>query len=306
MMRYSSDQTQPTTPIQGIDSLEETQPIRVKRPRRRGGCLKSAVLIGILFGISCSIYLLLPIRSNILLLGIDRTPPGTVIGRSDSMILASIEPREPYVGLLSIPRDLWVTLPGGGKNRINTAHFFAESANAGAGPAAAMEVVSSNFGVSVNYYIRIQFNAIVNFVDALGGVPIELSYATVNLPAGTHVLDGKQALTFVRNRIGIDDFFRMEHGKLFIKATLKKILKPATWPRIPAAMVAAMKSIDTNVPCWEWPRLALALLRTGPEGIDGRIISREMVNPFTTSQGAQVLAPNWEKINPILIEMFGQ
>lgn len=305
-MGYSSDQTQPTTPIQGIDSLEETQPIRVKRPRRSGGYRKNAVLIGILFGISCAIYLLLPIRSNILLLGIDRTPPGTAIGRSDSMILASIEPLEPYVGLLSIPRDLWVTLPGGGKNRINTAHFFAERAKAGTGPAAAMEVVSSNFGVNVNYYIRIQFSAIVDFVDALGGVPIELSYATVNLPAGTHLLDGKQALTFVRNRIGIDDFFRMEHGKLFIKATLKKILKPATWPRIPAALAAAMKSIDTNVPCWDWPRLSLALLRAGPEGIDGRIISREMVNPFTTSQGAQVLAPNWEKINPLLLEMFGQ
>jgi LCP family protein required for cell wall assembly len=293
-------------PIQGIDSLEETQPIRVKRPRRSSGGLKTAVLIGILFGISCAIYLLLPIRSNILLLGIDRTPPGTVIGRSDSMILASIEPLEPYVGLLSIPRDLWVTLPGGGKNRINTAHFFAESAKAGTGPAAAMEVVNNNFGVNVNYYIRIQFSAIVDFVDALGGVPIELSYEKVNLPAGTHVLDGKQALTFVRNRIGIDDFFRMEHGKQFIKATMKKIMKPATWPRIPAGLAAAIKSIDTNVPYWEWPRLALALLRTGPEGIDARIISREMVNPFTTAQGAQVLAPNWEKINPLLLEMFGQ
>jgi len=54
------------------------------------------------------------------------------------------------------------------------------------------------------------------------------------------------------------------------------------------------------------PRLGLALIRVGPDGIDNRVITREMVNPFTTSEGAQVLAPNWGKINPVLMEMFGE
>jgi hypothetical protein len=57
---------------------------------------------------------------------------------------------------------------------------------------------------------------------------------------------------------------------------------------------------------WELPRLVLALLRAGPEGIDGRTITRAMVRPFVTGQGALVLDPNWDIINPVLMEMFGR
>jgi hypothetical protein len=55
-----------------------------------------------------------------------------------------------------------------------------------------------------------------------------------------------------------------------------------------------------------WPRLGLALLRLGPDGVDNRIISRDMVLPFTTNQGAMVLAPQWNLINPVIYEMFGE
>jgi anionic cell wall polymer biosynthesis LytR-Cps2A-Psr (LCP) family protein len=67
-----------------------------------------------------------PWRINILLLGIDPTHNETAQGRSDTMILTSIPPVVPYLHMLSIPRDLWVDIPGHGQNRINTAHFFAE------------------------------------------------------------------------------------------------------------------------------------------------------------------------------------
>jgi len=79
-----------------------------------------------------------------------------------------------------------------------------------------------------------------------------------------------------------------------------------TWPRVPLAAAALLRSFDTDLPPWEWPRLVFALLRSGPDGIDGRTITREMVSPFQTNQGAQVLAPNWDRINPVLMEMFGQ
>jgi hypothetical protein len=55
-----------------------------------------------------------------------------------------------------------------------------------------------------------------------------------------------------------------------------------------------------------WPRLGVNLLRAGPEGIDARILDREMVRGFTTASGAQVLAPDWSRINPVLLEMFGE
>jgi hypothetical protein len=64
--------------------------------------------------------------------------------------------------------------------------------------------------------------------------------------------------------------------------------------------------IDTNIPLWQWPRLLFALLRALLFGIDSQTIAREMVTPFQTSQGAQVLAPNWDAINPLLLRMFGE
>ena len=59
-----------------------------------------------------------------------------------------------------------------------------------------------------------------------------------------------------------------------------------------------------DIPAWQWPRLGLAFLRAGPGGIESRVIDREMVTPFTTSGGAQVLRPNWDAIKPVLEEMF--
>jgi hypothetical protein len=70
-------------------------------------------------------------------------------------------------------------------------------------------------------------------------------------------------------------------------------------------MAALVRAVDTNIPVWLWPRLGLALLRAGPDGIDGRTITREMVtNTFVGD--ANVLLPNWDLINPVLLEMFGQ
>jgi polyisoprenyl-teichoic acid--peptidoglycan teichoic acid transferase len=247
-----------------------------------------------------------PGRTNVLLIGIDARPKEGNLGRTDTMILTTFLPLQPYVGVLSIPRDLWVKVPGYGENRINTAHFFAEAAQPGSGPEAAMEVVRQNFGVNVDYYMRMHFNGFIDIVDAMGGVDVTLPTDMSGYTAGTYHLDGTKALALARDRETSDDFFRMSRGQLIIKAVIKQVLKPTTWPRLPAVFVAATQAIDTNVPVWQWPRLAFALLRVGPSGIDNRIISRDMVTPFITSGGADVLAPKWGAINPVLAQMFGQ
>ncbi len=125
-------------------------------------------------------------------------------------------------------------------------------------------------------------------------------------PAGAHVLNGEQSLAFIRDRQGSDDFFRMSRGQLFLKSLGKQLISPRSWDKIPQVVVVLMESTDTNLPPWLWPRLGVALLRAGPEGVDSQVIDREMVSPFTTSGGAQVLAPNWDRINPLLLKMFGQ
>jgi LCP family protein required for cell wall assembly len=294
-----------------VDPFAKTRPIRrleFKKPPRsrfRAGCIAipGSAILAILVGL---VYLLAPFRTNVLLLGIDRPPEGTDLSRADTIILTTIIPLKPYVGMLSIPRDLWVSIPGVGENRINTAHFFAENEQAGSGPGATLETIRQDFGVDVDYYVRVRFDSVQALADTLGGVEVELDAPMSGYSAGMHVLNGEESLAFVRDRQGSDDFFRMSRGQLFIKSVGKQMLSPNYWPRLPEVMFVIMDSVDTNIPIWLWPRLAIAVLRTGIVGIDARTVSREMVTPFTTSGGAQVLGPNWDKINPMLLEMFGQ
>jgi LCP family protein required for cell wall assembly len=271
------------------------------------GCsLVPLLTIAAFLGFFSAIYFFAPGRTNLLILGIDQTAPGSDAGRSDTNILVSLVPTGPYVRMLSIPRDLWVTIPGIGENRINTAHFFAEAAAPGSGPAAAMQTVQENFGVEVSYYVRIKFEGFREVFNALGGVEITLDEPMAGYEAGTHSLTGRKALAFARNRSGSDDFQRMNQGQIILKAAFRKLMSPVNWVRLPTVGAALFRSVDSNLPVWLWPRLGLTLLRVGPEGIDNHTVGREMVTPTTTEQGAAILLPKWDQINPLLFELFEQ
>jgi LCP family protein required for cell wall assembly len=269
-----------------------------KRKRRGCGCWWFFALI--------LIYFLAPLRTNILLLGTDDSPERGALGRTDTIILATVVPTLPYVGMLSIPRDLWVNVPNVGEQRINTAYFFAEANQAGTGPRAAMQTIRDNFGIPVSYYAVIHMFGLVAAVDALGGVDIHLDSAAGDLPAGTYHLDGVNALAFVRERSSSDDFSRMKRTQILLAACAGKAMQPANWRTLPSFVFALAQTIDTNVPLWQMPRLLFALVRTPIFGIDSQTITPEMVYPFETSGGAQVLAPNWDAINPLLLKMFGR
>jgi len=276
--------------------------------RSNSGCcclFSSAALVFLLLSVF-SVYLFIPLRTNILLIGMDYADPWNDIARSDTLILSTFVPVESYIGMLSIPRDLWVTIPGVGENRINTAHFYAEARQTGTGPSAVIETVELNFGVDVDNFMRIRFEGFREVVSALGGVTIELTEPMGGYPAGVHHLTGRKALAFVRHRAGSDDFNRMQQAQFMIKVIIKNILQPENWSKIPAVATAFLTSVDTNISAWQMPRYIISLLWVGPDGIDSRIISRALVIPFTSGGGASVLAPNWVMINPILEELFGQ
>lgn len=303
----NSDPFAPTRPHYAVDVWAESKKIRRKQTFVRATEIGCLVILAIftcvaIIGIA---YLLFPGRTNVLVLGIDRAPEGTDASRSDTNILVTYHPIKPYMGMLSIPRDLWVPIPGVGENRINTAHFFAESAQPGSGPQATLDTIRENFGIQVKYYLRVRFDGLIDLIDALGGLDIELEKPMAGYKAGKHHLDGEQALAFVRDRSGTDDFFRMNQGQFFLTEVLEQLLSPVSWSRLPGVLRAWNQSIDTNLPLWQWPRMAIALLRVGPTGIDNRVISREMVTPTTTSDGAQILLPVWPEIIPIVKEMFG-
>ena len=253
-----------------------------------------------------AVYLFFPARERILILGIDRAPDGTAVSRTDTIMLLQVSPLDAQVKLLSIPRDLWVAIPGVGENRINTAHFFAEAKKAGSGPQAAKDTLAANFGVKPDYYARIRFDGFKDLVDAMGGLDLTLAQSQGGLPAGKHHLSGEQALAFARDRKGTDDFFRMNQGQLVVLTAIQQILTPLHLARLPAVLISARRVIDTDLPMWEWPRVSLALLRGSSTGIDHRTLTREMAVPFTTSGGAQVLKPDWDLIHPLISEMFGK
>jgi LCP family protein required for cell wall assembly len=303
----TDDQNAEARPSYVIESWDKKHPSPGQQTFRRvmrSGCLVFFTMF-ICIAFIGAVYFLVPFRTDFLILGIDRSPDGTDLGRSDTNILVTVRPLRPYIGALSIPRDLWVTIPSVGENRINTAHYFAEAENPGSGPDAALETINQNFGLSVNHYVRLKFDGIVGIVDALGGLDVELENPMGGLPAGQHKLSGEQALVFVRDRQGTDDFFRMLQGQFFMVELIEQLLQPSSWLRMPAFIAAVSESLDTSIPFWVWPRLGFALLRLGPGGIDYHVINRDYVSPTITSDGAQVLLPEWTLILPLADEIFG-
>lgn len=304
-MSYYNEHNPPvedTRPIITRDRVAETQtspPPKLRRQAR--GCSRSLIILAVVL----AAYFFAPFNPRLLILGIDRAPEGTAVGRSDTIILTEVQPLSGSVQMLSIPRDLWVPIPGYGESRINAAHAFGEAAQTGGGPQLALQTVRGNFGVNVNHYLRIRLEGFASVIDSLGGIQIILPAATGAYSAGTYEMDGEQALAFVRDRTG-DDFFRMQHGQIFIVAMGKKMLNPLSWVRIPSAMIALVQAMDTNVPVWDFPRIGFAFLRAIIfSGFDTRSIPREATTSWVTDGGAQVLLPNWDLIRPLMREMFG-
>lgn len=294
------DNTQPTR------RLDDLQPLRtILVPKRKPVLFRKRFWFASFIAFIL-LYFFAPLRTNILLLGTDDSPERGEVGRTDTMILTTITSLRPYIGMLSIPRDLWVTIPGIGEQRINTAYFFAEANQRSTGPRAAMQTIRENFDIPVRYYVLVRMYGVTYSVDALGGVDIRLNESMGGYPAGTHHLNGGQALAFVRDRTSSDDFSRMRRGQILIFAIAEKIFQPASWRNLPQLIYSITQVIDTNIPIWQWPRLLFAVFRSPLFGVDSQTITRDLVIPFQTSGGAQVLLPNWDAINPVLKNMFGR
>ncbi|MGV2434762.1 MAG UNVERIFIED_CONTAM: LCP family protein [Anaerolineae bacterium] len=163
-------------------------------------------------------------RFTILVMGLDRRPGESGLQyRTDTMMLVSLDPQTNSVGILSIPRDLYVSVPGYATlQRINTPMASGELQCEGCGPNLAMQTAQNNLGIRVNEFIAVDFSAFINFVDLIGGIDVTTTY-TINDPAypnmyygynpfylvaGDHHLDGVTALKFARTRHGSSDFER--------------------------------------------------------------------------------------------------
>lgn len=262
-------------------------------------------------------------RITILLMGLDYRDwlSGDGPPRTDSMMLVTIDPVTRTAGMLSIPRDLWVEIPGFEHNRINTAYFLGETYKLpGGGPALAMKTVENFIGVPIQYYAVIDFHAFEEMIDEIGGIDVYISETIKISPIGreshllfggkgTH-LDGPDALAYARARkTEGGDFDRAQRQQQVALAVRDRVLGfnmlPTLITKAPKLYQELSDGIHTNLTFDQMLRLALLALDIPTDNIKKGIISPpDMVQFETLPDGAQVLRPIPDQIRVLRDDIF--
>lgn len=289
------------------------------RRRRPTGCWLRALLIALIVmlipvffcGLSLVAYIVFPPpTTNILVLGLDSREGEGFATRTDSIMLIGIQPKRLYVSLLSIPRDLFIDVPGYGMQRINTVNVLGELEQAGNGPVLLTHSIEQNFQIQVQHYVRLDFRMFVALVDAVGGLTIDVEKVIVDsafptedggviqvrFESGSQTMDGERALIYARTRHGDDDYQRAKRQQQIVSALGAKLANPAHWP---AALNVWRSSLDTNLSVWDAVRLLPPLVLNAGR-FDRLVIDREYI--LGTAQGGAV--PNYALLRPWITERF--
>mgnify|MGYP000722402561 CR=1 FL=1 len=259
-------------------------------------------------------------RVNILFLGIDRRHGEPGPWRSDTMILFSIDPSSKTASMLSIPRDLWVPIPGYGENRINAAHAYGDQYGyPGGGPALAKETIRHNLGVPVHYYARMDFRGFERIIDEIGGIDVEVprdivdeaypteDYGTMRIAftKGWQHLNGQQALQYARTRHDSSDLDRGRRQQQIVLAVRDKVLRLGfPLSRLPALLAALGDSVKTDLTLDEMAALAQVVRQVRPQDICQGIIDETMAFPAITPAGAEILVPDHDQIRVLVARLF--
>ncbi|MFQ5812778.1 MAG: LCP family protein [Anaerolineae bacterium] len=264
-------------------------------------------------------------RVNILLLGIDQREGQHGPWRTDTMIVLTIDPENNTAGMLSIPRDLWVSIPGYGEDRINTAHYTGDLKKyPGGGPALAIKTVQYNLGIPIHYYFRVNFSGFVEAIDTIGGIDIYVEeeiddplypdnaygYDPLYIPAGSQHMDGELALKYARTRHGGSDFDRLRRQQQVIMAVRDKVLRfgilPQLLPKLPELLKTVGDSVQTDLQLDEMLNLVQLASKIDDGHIKAAAIDSSMTEPTTRYNGAQVLIPIRDEIRAVVDEIFAE
>ncbi|MBI2941022.1 MAG: LCP family protein [Chloroflexi bacterium] len=258
-------------------------------------------------------------RVTVLLLGIDQRDDE--VGqptRSDTLILVTIDPQTSRAGMLSMPRDLWVPIPGHGENKINTAHFFGEMEKPGNGPQLAKRTIEYNFGVRVHYFARVDFSGFEKLVDAVGGITIDVprpikddeypdaNYGLVRvyIPSGVQHMNGVTALRYARSRHSENDFGRLRRQQQVLIAARDRALRLNLLPRVPQMLQIVSSSLYTDIPATQMLPLASLVRGIQSRDIVARTIDYSMV--IDLNHDGTVLIPVRDKIRKVVDEVFAE
>jgi len=241
--------------------------------------------------------------------------------RTDTMIVFTLNPLNNTAGMISIPRDLWVTIPGFESGKINTAYYLGEVYNLpGGGPGLAADTVEELLGVPIHYYAQIDFQAFIDFIDHIEGVrltfdePMVLDrlgkWNTVTIEPGVITLPGDYALAYVRARkTEGGDFDRAERQQKLIMAIRDRILEFDMMPKLvakaPDIYNDLAAGIRTNMNLNEAIKLGWSVLAVDRDEITQVVISNEYVTLGKSPDGLDILKPVPDKVRLLRDEVFG-
>lgn len=264
-------------------------------------------------------------RVTLLVMGLDYRDwlAGEGAPRTDTMILLTLDPLSRTAGMLSIPRDLWVNIPGGFEyNRINTAYSLGEAFKypGGNGPGLAMDTAEELLGIPVDYYALIDFGAFVRFIDEIDGVKIDVKERitidplgddnTYRLKPGVQTLPGDLALAYARARkTEGGDFDRAQRQQQVIMAIRDRLVHPQMLPKLiakaPILYQEIASGIKTNLTLEQVIKLAWFAQQVPEENIKrGVIAPPDQVLLTTSPEGDQVLKPIKDKIRVMRDEVI--
>ena len=190
-------------------------------------------------------------KTTVLIMGVDEREDD--VGRSDTLIVATIDPLTNQAALLSIPRDTRVKLGARGFDKINAAYAYG-------GVRLSERTVENFLGIDIDHYVIVNTHAFVDLVDAIGGIDIDVEKRmyyedpwdddgglVIDLYPGYQHLDGADAVTYVRYRDSEGDIGRVKRQQKFIAAVVDKLASPAIIPTIPTLIRETVDAVTTDL-----------------------------------------------------------
>ena len=263
-------------------------------------------------------------RINILTMGIDQRELEQGPWRTDTMLILTLDPVTLSGGMLSIPRDLWVPIPGFEEGRINTAHYIGDLRDyPGGGTALAAKTVQYNIGVPIHHYVRVNFAAFEQLIDFIGGIDVyveeEISdpaypdeaygYDPLHIAAGLQHFDGETALKYARTRHSPGgDFDRAKRQQQVLLAVFEQSrrleLLPQLAPRAPEIWSALQDAVVTDLSLGDIISLARLASEVEPANVRYGVVDERYTEFWTTLDGQEVLIPLREQIRELRDSIF--
>ena len=244
---------------------------------------------------------------TVALLGLDARPGEGLNARSDALMLVRLDPQAKSASLLSMPRDMWVPIPGYGEGKINGAFYYGERSTPGGGLRMAKETLGQAFGVHIDHAVVIDFNGFRSLVDALDGITVDVpkeiydgrfptddyGYTVAHFLAGPQQMDGATALMYARTRHPDSDFERIKRQQLVLLGIARKLKERGVLQNLHEADLltqALVPFVTTDMP----PDVVLSLL-WNMRDVDPASVQRFTVDSSllweTSVGGAYALVP---------------